>query len=108
MRPKWIARTEAFVSFIQDHELPQAGTDEWNMLVNKFAESQPYCKRTQMKISGLMKTLHAHASQPLSDTLIKSLIEPLKSENISAVDEATIRSCMEIYRAAMARRSTMK
>ena len=102
MRPVWIDRTEAFVRFIQGHDHPQAGVDEWNMLVNKFAESQQYKRRTQVKISGFMKTLHNHASQPLSDELIRTLIKLLKSEKIAAVDEVTIRSCMEIQKAAMA------
>lgn len=102
MRTVWADRTEAFVRGIQGHDLPRSGTDEWNMLVNKFAESQPSDRRTQVKICGFIKTLYAHASEPLSDELISTLIELLKLEKISAVDEETIRSCMKILSSAMA------
>jgi hypothetical protein len=96
MRPVWISRTEDFVRYIQGKDLPRSGSDEWNILVNKFAESQPYDRRTQVKICGFISTLYADASRSLSDELISTLIEILKSEKISAVDGETIRCCMKI------------
>ncbi len=103
MRPVWIARTEGFVRYIQEHDLPRSGTDDWNMLVKNFAESLMLDPRTREKISGFISTLYAHASEPLSDEMIKTLIGLLKSEKISAVDGETIRSCMEILNSATVR-----
>jgi hypothetical protein len=108
MRDVWKRRTDDFVKFAKGRDIPGIGSDDWDDFFNEFAKSQPEKLRTQKKIAAFVRTLLVRASQAISDAEIADIIKLLEAEGTKAVDNATIRSCLERLGEVMASSSTKK
>ena len=95
MKPVWEARTESFLKFCKDRQIPEKGSNQWDSFFTAFAKTQPEQWRTQKIVAGFMRTLLPHAGEPGADTLLEELTALLKTEGIRAVDHETIRACLK-------------